>query len=107
MIKTTTKKFIRSTKTSSPSANSGASGLPPRGNSFLYIETSSANHGHERDFVSWEKTDIIQTTNITSYYNTFSILTNDSIKSMGRFRIQLLQEDNTWSTQYTIPKNDQ
>ena len=23
---------------------------------------------------------------------------------MGRFRIQLLLEDNTWSTQYTIPK---
>ena len=26
---------------------------------------------------------------------------------MGRFRIQLLLEDNTWSTQYTIPKSDQ
>ena len=26
---------------------------------------------------------------------------------MRRFRIQLLLEDNTWSTQYTIPKNDQ
>ena len=26
---------------------------------------------------------------------------------MGRFRIQLLLEDNTWSTQNTIPKNDQ
>ena len=25
---------------------------------------------------------------------------------MGRFRIQLLLEDNTWSTQYTIAKND-
>ena len=25
---------------------------------------------------------------------------------MGRFRIQLLLEDNTWSTRYTIPKND-
>ena len=23
---------------------------------------------------------------------------------MGRFRIQLLLEDNTWKTQYTIPK---
>ena len=29
------------------------------------------------------------------------------MKSMGRFRIQLLIKDNTWSTQYTIPKNDQ
>ena len=26
---------------------------------------------------------------------------------MGRFRIHLLLEDNTWSTQYTVPKNDQ
>ena len=26
---------------------------------------------------------------------------------MGRFRIQLLLEDNTWSTQYTIEKNTQ
>ena len=26
---------------------------------------------------------------------------------MGRFRIQLILEDNTWSTQYTIPKNEQ
>ena len=25
---------------------------------------------------------------------------------MGRFRIQLLLEDNTWSTHYNIPKND-
>ena len=25
---------------------------------------------------------------------------------MGRFRIQLLLEDNTWSTQYTIANND-
>ena len=26
---------------------------------------------------------------------------------MCRFRIQLILEDNTWSTQYTIAKNDQ
>ena len=25
---------------------------------------------------------------------------------MGRFRIQLLLEDNTWSTRYNIPQND-
>ena len=25
---------------------------------------------------------------------------------MGRFRIQSLLEDNTWSTRYNIPKND-
>ena len=26
---------------------------------------------------------------------------------MGRFRIQLLLEDNSWSTKYNIPKNNQ
>ena len=58
-------------------------------------------------FCSFERTDIIQVSYITFYYNRFSILTNDSLKSMGRFRIQLLLEDNTWSTQNTIPKNSQ
>ena len=71
----------------------------------MYIETSGGNHGNIV-FVSLERTDIIQITNITSYYNRLSILTNDSLKSMGRFRIQLLLEDNTWNTQYAILKND-
>ena len=97
--------FVRSTKTHSPTGFSGAESLPPIGNSFMYIETSSNNHGNNV-FVSFERTDIIQITNITFYSNRFSILTNDSLKSMGRFRIQLLLEDNTWSTRYNIPKND-
>ena len=57
-------------------------------------------------FVSWERTDIIQITNITFYCKRFSFLTNDSLKSMGRFRVQNLLEDNTLSTRYKIPKND-
>ena len=32
-----------------------------------------------------------------SIFNRFSILTNDSLKSMGRVRIQQFLEDNTWS----------
>ena len=99
--------FIKSTKTNSPTGHSGAEVLAPIGNSFMYIETSSNNHGHERVFVSFERTDIIQISNITFYYKRFSILTYNSKKSMGRFRIQLLLEDNTWSTQYTIAKNSQ
>ena len=71
----------------------------------MYKETSSNNHGNIV-FVSFERTDIIQIKNITFYYNRFSLLTNISMKSMGRFRIQLLLEDNTWSTRYNIPKND-
>ena len=99
--------FIKSTKTNSPTSYSGAMSLPPIGNSFMYIESSSNNHGHERIFVSWERIDLIQISNITFYYNRFSILTNNSEKSMGRFRIQFLLGDNTWSTQYTIDKNTQ
>ena len=58
-------------------------------------------------FVNWERTDFIQITNITVFYNRFSISTNDSLKSVGGFRIQLLSEDNTWSIRYDIAKNDQ
>ena len=97
--------FLKSTVTNFPSSNPGATALPPIGTAFMYIETSSNNHGHDRVFVSWERTDITQITNITFYYNRYSILNNDSLKSMGRFRIQLLLEDNSWSTVYTIAKN--
>ena len=73
----------------------------------MYIETSSSNHGQNWVFVSWERTDIIQITNITFYYHRFLILTNNNLKAMGRFRIHMLLEDNTWSIQYTIAKNTQ
>ena len=99
--------FIKSTTTSSPIGESGASNLPPIGSAYMYIETSSNNYGHEKVFVSWEKTDIIQFSNITFYYNRFSLLINDNLKSMGRFRIQSLLEDNTWSTVYTIDEHTQ
>ena len=98
--------FIKSTKTNSPTTDAGATNLPPIGDSFMYIENSSNNNGNNV-FVSWERTDIIQITNITFYFNRFSILTDDSKKSMGRFRIQLLLEDDSWSTQYTIAKSTQ
>ena len=44
--------FINSTTTNSPTGYSGAKKLPPIGSAFMYIETSSNNHGHERVFVS-------------------------------------------------------
>ena len=69
----------------------------------MYTETSSDDHG-KNVIVSFERTDIIQISSITFYCNRFSHLTNDSLKSMGRFIIQLLLQDNTWRTQYTIPK---
>ena len=97
--------FIKSTKTNSPTGNSGATNLPPIDNAFVYFETSGGNNGINV-FVSFERTDNIQITSITIYYNRFSILTSDSHKSMGRFRFQLLIKDNTWSTRYNVPKND-
>ena len=97
--------FIKSTKTNSPTGYSGATSLPPIGISSMYIETSSNIHGNNV-FVSWQRTDILPISKIPFYYNRFSILTNDSLKTMGRFKIQLLLEDNTWSTRNNIPKND-
>ena len=66
--------FVRSTRTKRPTGDSGATTPPPIGNSFMYIETSSANHGNGV-FVSFERTDIIQISKITFYYNRFSIST--------------------------------
>ena len=95
--------FLRSTRTSSPTKDSGATGLPPIGDSFMYVETSSNNYGNNV-YVSFERTDIIQITNISFYYNRYSS-SNQNLRAMGRFRIQLVLDDNTWSTRYNIPKN--
>ena len=97
--------FIKSTKTNSPTGGSGATSLPPIGTAFMYIETSGGNYGTDNIFCSIERTDIIQISNITFYYYRFSI-SDDNLRSMGRFRIQLLLENNIWTTQYTINKND-
>ena len=98
-----TSSFIKSTKTKPPTGDSGSTTLPPIGSTFLYIETSSNNNGNNV-FVSLARTDIIQITNITIYYNRFSS-SDVNLRGMGRFSIQLLLDDNTWSTQYTIVKN--
>ena len=97
--------FIKSTKSNSPTGDSGATNVPPIGNAFMYIQTSSNNHGNNV-FATFQRTDIIQVTNITFYYNRFSS-SDSNLRGMGRFRIQLLLEDNTWDTQYTIAKNTQ
>ena len=71
----------------------------------MYIETSQDNSGNEKISVSFERTDFIQIIKIAFYYNTGSILTNDSFKLMGRFRIQLLSKNMSWSTRYKSPKD--
>ena len=78
---------MKSTITNSPTGHSGTTSLPPIGTSFMYFETSSNNHVSDNFFVSFERTDNIQITKKTFYYNILSILTNDSLKSRGRLRI--------------------
>ena len=70
--------FKKSIKTNSPTYYSKATSLPPIGSEIMYIETSSNNHGSDIIFVSIERTVIIQVSNITFYYNKYSILANDS-----------------------------
>ena len=55
--------FIRSSKATTPSPDTGANILPPIGDSFMYIEISSNIHG-ANVFCSFEGTDNIQYTNI-------------------------------------------
>ena len=58
--------FIKSTKSNSPTGDSGATTLRPIGTAFMYIETSSGNHG-DKFSCSFQRTDNLQITNITFY----------------------------------------
>ena len=93
-------KFLKSTKTISPTGNSGATSTHPIGDSFIYIETRSKNHG-PNVFCSFERTDNIQIIKNAFDYKIFSA---GSSKSMGNFRIQPTIGYNTWSTQKKYPK---
>ena len=86
-----------------PSPVTGSNTLPPIGKSYLYIETTSNNHG-ECVYCSLERTDIIQISKISFYYKRYSAEINH--KAMLRFRIQFFFGDIIWSTRYNKPKND-
>ena len=73
--------FIRATKLNSPTSDSGATNLPSIEDTFIYGETSQDNGNGVN--VRFERTDIIQSTKITLYYNRVSIVTYDSLNSMG------------------------
>ena len=53
-------KFPKTTKTISPTGYSGATSLPPIGDSFLYIELVSGNSGSGKVFCSFGRTHFIQ-----------------------------------------------
>ena len=97
--------FIKSTKTQSPTDFSGATVLPPIGSSFMYLESSGNNNG-DNTYVILVKTDIIQITNISFYYNRISI-SDENLRAMPRFRIEILLENGNWENKFTIEKNRQ
>ena len=74
--------------------------------SFMYVESSSNNYGANHIMVFWETTDIIIISKIKYFYNRFST-SDQNLRGMGRFRIQLSLEDNSLSTIYNINKNSQ
>ena len=97
--------FLKSTKTNSPTSQAGSTSLPPIGTCFMYIETSANNHNSSNDdvLVSFERTDIIHISNITFYYNRYSISTANK-RNMGKLEIQLLR-NGVWQTEYTMGKD--
>ena len=97
--------FIKSTKTKSPTPQSGAETLSPIGDSFMYIETSANNHitANDNVFVSFERTDIIHISNITFYHNRFSS-SDPSKRNMGKLDIQLLR-NGSWQSEFVIEKD--
>ena len=96
--------FIKSTRTNSPTGFSGAESLPPIGRAFMYIESSGNNNSEA--YVRLIRTDIIQITNISFYYNRISSSDPD-LKWMGRLSISILLDDNTWTNKYVIQENTQ
>ena len=92
-------KNLKNPQSASPTGNKGASSLPQIGDSFMYIKTS--NKFGQNVLVSFERTDIIQISNITFYYNRFS---EGNRKSMGRLRIHLLLPDGHWHSKYIVDK---
>ena len=63
--------FTKLTISNNPTGYSRKTNLPPVSSAFMYIEPSSNNHGLEGVIVSWERTDVIQISKITFYYNRF------------------------------------
>ena len=99
-------KFFKSSKTLSPTPSSGAIKIPPIGTVF-YVETYQNNSGNESVFVSFEGIDIIQVSTTSFYYNRYSARIGITPPCMGRYCIQHLLSEKTWSRRYKIPKKGQ
>ena len=69
----------------------------------MYLE-SSGNINGDNTYVKLIRTDIIQITNITFYYNRF-LISDENLRAMPRFRIQILLENGNWENKFTIEKD--
>ena len=74
--------FVKTTNSTSPTGNTGTPKIPQIEESFMCVETSACNSSNENIFVSFDRTDIIQISNITFYYNRFSNSTS-RLRSRG------------------------
>ena len=83
--------LINAEQTSSPTGITSATSLTPIVDSFLYIETSS-RHNANGVFVSLQRTDNVQISDIKNYCSTYS---GASSKLMGRFKIKFPKSNNT------------
>ena len=90
------KNFEKINKNKLTTGHSRGTSLSSIVDSYIYIRKSSYNHGEV--IVSFQRIDIIQIIKINFFYNSYPILTIDSSKAKGRFRIQFLSDDKTWST---------
>ena len=73
--------FKNSSRTSCPTPNSGATSLPPIGDSFMFLGKLRKNFGHNV-YISFEKAANIQTSNIVFYYIRFSTGTSKSTEGV-------------------------
>ena len=94
-----TTNFVRATKSSSPTPNSGATSLHFIGDILEQAQITTVKIFS----LAFKRTDIIPISNKTFYYNKISA---GKSKSKKRLRIQLLLDDNIWSTGYDTLKND-
>ena len=98
-----TQNFLRSTETSPRQGKSGTTSQPPIGSLFMDLEPGAIIY-EPKVYFSFQRTDMIDISNISFNHNRYS--TGSSNQSMGRIRLQLLLDDNTWSNRYNIPNYD-
>ena len=92
-----------SIKMNFPTANTKASSILPIGDCFMYVGRSSIKLGLGV-FVSFERSDFFQISNISFYSKRFSTPTSNAPVCMRTFR-KYLSRGRTWQTRYTLEES--